>query len=62
MVEHTLGVIGGSGLYELPGLEAVERVRVTAVSDTRASSSCPATAAAIASSPPRSTSAPTSMG
>ena len=29
MVEHTLGVIGGSGLYELPGLEAVERVRVT---------------------------------
>jgi 5'-methylthioadenosine phosphorylase len=29
MVEHTLGVIGGSGLYELPGLEAVEGVRVT---------------------------------
>ena len=29
MPERTLGVIGGSGLYELPGLEAVERVRVT---------------------------------
>jgi 5'-methylthioadenosine phosphorylase len=27
-MEQTLGVIGGSGLYELPGLEAVERVRV----------------------------------
>src|SRR5207247_9259789 len=29
MVEHTLGVIGGTGASELPGLEAVERVRVT---------------------------------
>ena len=28
MAERTLGVIGGSGLYELPGLEAVERVRL----------------------------------
>src|SRR5262245_66362509 len=28
MAEPTLGVIGGSGLYELPGLEAVERVRL----------------------------------
>ncbi|HLK12713.1 MAG TPA: S-methyl-5'-thioadenosine phosphorylase [Candidatus Binatia bacterium] len=28
MAEPTLGVIGGSGLYELPGLSAVERVRV----------------------------------
>src|SRR5579885_1320294 len=28
MAEPTLGVIGGSGLYELPGLTAVERVRV----------------------------------
>jgi 5'-methylthioadenosine phosphorylase len=28
MAERTLGVIGGSGLYELPGLDAVERVRV----------------------------------
>jgi 5'-methylthioadenosine phosphorylase len=28
MPERTLGVIGGSGLYELPGLEAVERVHV----------------------------------
>lgn len=28
MGERTLGVIGGSGLYELPGLEAVERLRV----------------------------------
>jgi 5'-methylthioadenosine phosphorylase len=28
MAERTLGVIGGSGLYELPGLEAVERTRV----------------------------------
>ncbi len=28
MTEPTLGVIGGSGLYELPGLAAVERVRV----------------------------------
>jgi len=28
MAERTLGVIGGSGLYELPGLEGVERVRV----------------------------------
>jgi 5'-methylthioadenosine phosphorylase len=27
-MEHTLGVIGGSGLYELPGLEAVEQVRL----------------------------------
>jgi 5'-methylthioadenosine phosphorylase len=27
-MEPTLGVIGGSGLYELPGLERVERVRV----------------------------------
>jgi 5'-methylthioadenosine phosphorylase len=25
----TLGVIGGSGLYELPGIEAVERLRAT---------------------------------
>src|SRR5262245_33734314 len=29
MTERTLGVIGGSGLYELPGLEAVERTRVS---------------------------------
>src|SRR5262245_25124915 len=29
MSEPTLGVIGGSGHYDLPGLEAVERVRVT---------------------------------
>jgi 5'-methylthioadenosine phosphorylase len=29
MAERTLGVIGGSGLYELPGLADVERVRVT---------------------------------
>jgi 5'-methylthioadenosine phosphorylase len=28
MPERTLGVIGGSGLYELPALEAVERVHV----------------------------------
>jgi len=28
MAERTLGVIGGSGLYELPGLEAMERTRV----------------------------------
>jgi 5'-methylthioadenosine phosphorylase len=28
MAERTLGVIGGSGLYELPGLEALERTRV----------------------------------
>ena len=28
MAERTLGVIGGSGLYELPGLEAVQRVRL----------------------------------
>ncbi len=28
MSEPTLGVIGGSGLYELPGLEDVERLRV----------------------------------
>jgi 5'-methylthioadenosine phosphorylase len=28
MAEPTLGVIGGSGLYELPGLEVVERVRL----------------------------------
>ncbi len=28
MAEQTLGVIGGSGLYELPGLDHVERVRV----------------------------------
>jgi 5'-methylthioadenosine phosphorylase len=28
MMEATLGVIGGSGLYELPGLERVERVRL----------------------------------
>ncbi len=28
MAERTLGVIGGSGLYELSGLEDVERVRV----------------------------------
>jgi len=28
MAEPTLGVIGGSGLYELPGLSAVERVKV----------------------------------
>jgi 5'-methylthioadenosine phosphorylase len=27
--ERTLGVIGGSGLYDLPGLAAVERVAVT---------------------------------
>ena len=27
-MEPTLGVIGGSGLYELPGLERVERVRL----------------------------------
>jgi 5'-methylthioadenosine phosphorylase len=29
MAEPTLGVIGGSGLYELPGLGAVERVRLS---------------------------------
>jgi 5'-methylthioadenosine phosphorylase len=28
MAERTLGVIGGSGLYELPGLDTVERTRV----------------------------------
>src|SRR5262249_41178540 len=28
MLERTLGVIGGSGLYELPGLDVVERRRV----------------------------------
>ena len=28
MAERTLGVIGGSGLYELPGLDGVERRRV----------------------------------
>ena len=28
MVERTLGVIGGSGLYEMPGLEDLERTRV----------------------------------
>src|SRR5215813_3209295 len=28
MAERTLGVIGGSGLYELPGLEAMEHTRV----------------------------------
>ena len=28
MAEPTLGVFGGSGLYELPGLEAVERVAI----------------------------------
>ena len=28
MAERTLGVIGGSGLYELPGLTAVERVQL----------------------------------
>ncbi len=28
MADRTLGVIGGSGLYELPGLEAIERVRL----------------------------------
>jgi 5'-methylthioadenosine phosphorylase len=28
MSERTLGVIGGSGLYDLPGLEGAERVRV----------------------------------
>jgi len=28
MAEPTLGVFGGSGLYELPGLEAIERVTV----------------------------------
>src|SRR5205809_6419443 len=27
MREQTLGVIGGSGLYELPGMEVLERVR-----------------------------------
>ena len=29
MEQETLGVIGGSGLYELPGIEAVEPVRST---------------------------------
>ncbi len=29
MAEHTLGIIGGSGLYELEGLEGAEEVRVT---------------------------------
>src|SRR5437868_9052680 len=28
MAEPTLGVFGGSGLYELPGVEAVERVKL----------------------------------
>src|SRR5207253_8602427 len=28
MAEPTLGVLGGSGLYDLPGLEGVERVGV----------------------------------
>jgi len=28
MADPTLGVFGGSGLYELPGLEAVERVKL----------------------------------
>jgi len=26
MAEPTLGVLGGSGLYDLPGLEGVERL------------------------------------
>jgi len=29
MTEHTLGIIGGSGLYELPGLENTESVKLT---------------------------------
>lgn len=29
MTERTLGVIGGSGLYDLPGLEGAEEVQVT---------------------------------
>lgn len=29
MAEHTLGIIGGSGLYELPGLENTEAVKLT---------------------------------
>ncbi|HZP43649.1 MAG TPA: S-methyl-5'-thioadenosine phosphorylase [Candidatus Binatia bacterium] len=29
MAERTLGVLGGSGLYELPGLAGVERLRLT---------------------------------
>ena len=28
MSDETLGVIGGSGLYELPGLQRIERIRV----------------------------------
>ena len=27
--ERTLGVIGGSGLYDLPGLEGAQEVRLT---------------------------------
>ena len=29
MTQHTLGIIGGSGLYELPGLENAEEVQLT---------------------------------
>jgi purine nucleoside phosphorylase len=71
MQEPTLGVIGGSGLYELDGLVDVERRRVptpfgdpsdeltSAASAGRGSCSSRATAAATGSSRRSSTTAPT---
>ncbi len=59
--EPALGIIGGSGLYEMEGIEDLHWVRVrTPFGDP--SDAYPATAAATGSRPPRSTTARISTG
>ena len=74
MAKAILGIIGGSGIYDLPGLADVREERVASpwgepsdVLRVRAdrrdarSCSCRAMAAATGSRPPTSTTAPISM-
>ena len=73
MTRTVLGIIGGSGVYDIPGLENARWERVTSpwgepsrraavrhASTASISSSCRATAAAMSSRRPRSTTAPIS--
>ena len=72
MTKAVLGIIGGSGIYDLPGLDDVREERVASPgasrrtrcasggSATTESCSCPATGAGTGSRPPTSITAPIS--
>ena len=73
MTKAVLGVIGGSGVYDLPGLEDVREERIASpwgepsdvlrigrIGGDRRSSSCRATGAATACRRPTSTTGPIS--